>query len=156
MQESNPVEAAFKAYLKGVFDGADESALDDIKGLLNYNSFVADAKYSNLTRGEQAYAGILYENYEVSYYLGGKSYYKFWIRHDDNQNPNLMSVMEFAIVRNNVYQLSVTGVRDLGDPLPFTPGKDDPNNPDESDELKISVEIYVKNWVNRLNDNIIL
>ena len=67
-----------------------------------------------------------------------------------------MSVMEFAIVRNNVYQLSVTGVRDLGDPLPFTPGKDDPNNPDESDELKISVEIYVKNWVNRLNDNIIL
>ncbi|GGK19598.1 hypothetical protein GCM10007084_48680 [Parabacteroides faecis] len=159
MQESNPVEAAFKAYLKGVFDGADESTFDDIKGLLNYNSFVADAKYSNLTQddqSDQAYAGILYENYEVSYYLGGKSYYKFWIRHDDNQNPNLMSVMEFAIVRNNVYQLSVTGVRDLGDPLPFTPGKDDPNNPDESDELKISVEIYVKNWVNRLNDNIIL
>ena len=67
-----------------------------------------------------------------------------------------MGVMEFCIVRNNVYQLDVTGVRDLGDPLPYTPGKDDPNNPDESGTVSILVNIYVKDWVKRSNSGIIL
>ena len=67
-----------------------------------------------------------------------------------------MSAMEFVIVRNNVYQLVVTGVRDLGDPLPYTPGKDSPDNPDESEEVFIDVYLYVKNWVKRTNSGIIL
>lgn len=67
-----------------------------------------------------------------------------------------MGVMEFAIVRNNVYQLQVSGIKDLGDPLPFTPGKDDPNNPDKNTEIYIVIKLYVRNWVVRSNSGIIL
>lgn len=67
-----------------------------------------------------------------------------------------MGVMEFCIVRNNVYQLFVKGVRGLGDPLPYTPGKDKPDTPDENNELTIDVTIYVKDWVKRTNKPIIL
>ena len=67
-----------------------------------------------------------------------------------------MGVMEFAIVRNNVYQLSVTGIRDLGDPLPFTPGKDDPDTPDKTKDVYIVIKLYVRNWVVRSNSGIIL
>lgn len=86
----------------------------------------------------------------------GKSYYKFWIRHNDNGNDGMMGVMEFCIVRNNVYQLYVTGVRGLGDPLPYTPGKDTPDKPDETDDVTIDVTIYVKDWVKRTNKDIII
>ena len=67
-----------------------------------------------------------------------------------------MGVMEFCIVRNNVYQLYVKGIRGLGDPLPYTPGKDDPGTPDESDYVTIDVTIYVKDCVKLTNKDIIL
>ena len=67
-----------------------------------------------------------------------------------------VGVMEFCIVRNNVYQLYVTGVRGLGDPLPYTPGKDTPDKPDETDDVTIDVTIYVKDWVKRTNKDIII
>ena len=79
-----------------------------------------------------------------------------WIRHNDNGNDGMMGVMEFCIVRNNVYQLYVTGVRGLGDPLPYTPGKDTPDKPDETDDVTIDVTIYVKDWVKRTNKDIII
>lgn len=159
MKESNKVEAAFKKYLSGIAnaDGADWAT---VKGNLTYAKFLesdTDGKKLAITGDVTAdYIGTLFEDFGISYYNGGKSYHKFWIRHDNNGNNNVMGVMEFCIVRNNVYQLDVTGVRDLGDPLPYTPGKDDPDNPDESGEVSILVNIYVKNWVVRSNGGIIL
>lgn len=44
----------------------------------------------------------------------------------------------------------------MGDPLPYTPGKDKPDTPDENNELTIDVTIYVKDWVKRTNKPIIL
>ena len=64
--------------------------------------------------------------------------------------------MEYAIVRNNVYQLQVNGIKDLGDPLPFTPGVDDPDNPNRETDVFILVNLYVRNWVKRSNSGIIL
>ena len=98
----------------------------------------------------------LARDYGIYFFRNGKSYHKFWIRHNDNNDDYKMGVMEFAIVRNNVYQLNVTGVKGLGDPLPFTPGKDKPETPDESNEVTINVTIYVKDWVKRTNKDIIL
>ena len=103
----------------------------------------------------------LMENYNIAYYAAGtsgaKSYYKYWIKHDPNgTDDDPMGVMEFAIVRNNVYQLGISSIRDLGDPLPFTPGKDDPDNPDKDGETYIVVQLYVRNWVVRNNSGITL
>lgn len=150
---------AYKNYLEQKLEGATFNG--DLQKSLQWASFVADGSVplkdpTVATSTEQNIAETLAKDYGISYYKNGESYYKFWIRHASNGKPNEMGVMEFATVRNNVYQLDVTGVSSLGDPLPFTPGKDDPNTPDESKEVKIAVTIYVKDWVKRFNADIIL
>lgn len=81
-------------------------------------------------------------------------YYPYWIRHANNGNDETMGIMEFCIVRNNVYRLNVTGIDGLGMVDPF----DDLNKPDEGEEegYYLKVELYVHDWVVRNNGNIIL
>ena len=40
-------------------------------------------------------------------------YYCYWNRHNDNNDPNLMGPMEFAVVRNNVYKLMVNKINNI-------------------------------------------
>lgn len=177
-----PLVVAFKEYLQGKLEGIkdeDGSRFDDVKTLLTWDKFVEashtstngiayvpsmDELAKGVTTGTTK-TGIevreeLAKNYNIAYYaggkFGGKSYYKYWIKHDPLADNSTMGVMEFAIVRNNVYQLQVSGIKDLGDPLPFTPGKDDPNNPDKNTEIYIVIKLYVRNWVVRSNSDIIL
>jgi len=79
------------------------------------------------------------------------SYYSYWVRHMDNNDPLMMGVMEFGIVRNNLYRLLVTKITDLG---PGNP-KLDPDTPDEG-EAYLKVEINVKPWIVRKQENIVL
>ncbi|MDN0066396.1 fimbria major subunit [Bacteroides gallinaceum] len=53
--------------------------------------------------------------FKTTYYAGGNTngagetrYYSYWIRHAADNNDEI-SPMEYAIVRNNIYQLEVTG-----------------------------------------------
>lgn len=91
---------------------------------------------------------------DVIYYKDGECYYTYWIRHGDNQNPAKMGIMEFAIVRNNIYDLTVSEINSLGasgtEPVPPT------ETPNEDGTAKIKVMLYVKNWVVRSNSGIIL
>lgn len=80
-------------------------------------------------------------------------YYPYWIRHADNGNKTDMGVMEFAIVRNNIYDLKVTGISGYGYSGIEKP---EPGTDDETKKFYFNVEIFVKNWVVRSNDNIIL
>lgn len=89
--------------------------------------------------------------------LGGAGYYCYyfyWNRHNDNHNSGVMGRMEFAVVRNNVYKLAVTGIRRLGhprlsenDPDPVTPG-----TPDEKGDVYFDVEVEAVPWVVRVNE----
>ena len=161
MSIKNKLEEKFKLYLEEILKNA-ESLTDELKGRLTYNSFVSSqgSQYQDLFSETVVWdptkIGLLAEHYGVSFFQNGESYHKFWIRHNDNMDDSKMGVMEFCIVRNNVYQLYVQGVRGLGDPLPYTPGKDKPDTPDESNEVTIDVTIYVKDWVKRTNKPIIL
>jgi hypothetical protein len=77
-------------------------------------------------------------------------YYVYWIRHEDNHDNNKMGVMEFAIVRNNLYQMLVTNITGLGDAdITIVPDK-----PDEG-ETYLKVVLNVKPWILR-DINIIL
>ena len=60
-----------------------------------------------------------------------------------------MGVMEFAIVRNNLYRILVTNVSDIGEPLPDI----NPDTPDEG-ETYLSVLLNVKPWIVRDLTNI--
>lgn len=94
-----------------------------------------------------------YKKSGIKSYENGECYYLYWIRHEDNKKNNVMGPMEFAIVRNNIYDLAVSGISGLGLSGADVP---DPDVPDEDGEAKMNVVVKVKNWVVRKNTDIIL
>lgn len=82
---------------------------------------------------------------------GYRCYYTYWIRHFDNNRPTEMGVMEFAIVRNNLYRLLITNVSGLGNDT-LVP---DIDIPDEGETL-LQVVLNVKPWIVRNQTNIVL
>lgn len=82
---------------------------------------------------------------------GYRCYYPYWIRHLDNFKATNMGVMEFGIVRNNLYRMLVTNVAGLGYyDLPV-----DTDTPDEG-ETYLKVVLNVKPWIVRDLTNIVL
>lgn len=89
----------------------------------------------------------------VRKYTNGVCYYPYWIRHANNGKPADMGVMEFGIVRNNIYDLTVSQISQLGLSGSDVPA---PEDPDEDGDARMVVNIHVKNWVVRNNGGIIL
>lgn len=81
-------------------------------------------------------------------------YYFYWNRHNDNGNNGVMGTMEFAVVRNNVYKLSVTEIGNLGHPriTENDPDPVDPDDPDEKGDIFFKLSVEVLPWVVRVND----
>lgn len=75
-------------------------------------------------------------------------YYTTEIKHFDNGDPTASGIMEYAIMRNNIYSLSVTDITDIGDPF-VDPT---PNVPNESDNAYLSVQVTMAPWIVRYND----
>lgn len=83
-------------------------------------------------------------------------YYYYWNRHNDNGDNSEMGVMEFAVVRNNVYKLCVDKIAKFGHPDPTKSENPDPDpvNPDDPDEdlnYYFNVTVKVLPWVVRVN-----
>ena len=81
-------------------------------------------------------------------------YYYYWNRHNDNGKPNEMGVMEYAVVRNNVYKLAVTNISKFGHP---EDGEGDPDDggserEDEEERHYFQVSVKVLPWTVRVND----
>ena len=72
----------------------------------------------------------LLARHNVQTYRDARCYYTYWIRHGGSESSD--ATMKHAIVRNNIYKLSVDGVYDLGDDLPG--------------ETPLVVTVYVNNW----------
>lgn len=81
-------------------------------------------------------------------------YYFYWNRHNDNGNNGVMGPMEFAVVRNNVYKLSVVDINRLGHPRlsENDPDPVDPGTPDEKGDIYLKLSVEVLPWVVRIND----
>lgn len=67
-------------------------------------------------------------DYGIRKYDNGVCYYTYYIRHADDERSDVVSTMEYAIVRNNVYQLDVKSV--------YGPGGDG----------ELTVEVAVLPW----------
>lgn len=69
-------------------------------------------------------------------YKDGIAYYTYWIKHsNDGINTNDGAgggIMEYGIVRNNIYQLNVTGISRLGDDVPG--------------DRTLEINVTVRNW----------
>lgn len=75
-------------------------------------------------------------------------YYTNRIKHFDNADDKTMGVMEFAIMRNNIYSLAVKTISNLGDPfIDPTPGIEN-----ESKEAALQIEAEIVPWIVRYND----
>ena len=74
-----------------------------------------------------------YADHGVLKYPDGICYYTYWIRHADDGDPDKISPMEYATVRNNIYQLNVTSISGIGTPEP-------------EDNIRADIEVYVVNW----------
>lgn len=72
-----------------------------------------------------------YPNYGIKCYDKGICYYTYWIRHANDEDETVFSPMEYAIVRNNIYQLTVKSISRLGS-----------NTPDDS-EIDLSLDVVV-------------
>ena len=69
-------------------------------------------------------------------YDQGRCYYVYWIRHADDNNAAAISPMEYAIVRNNIYQLKINSISGLGTPEPDSNVK----------EVEFDIHVRVKPW----------
>ena len=91
----------------------------------------------------------------------GNVYYIYWNRHNDNGQNTNMGIMEFAVVRNNIYKLSVSKISELGHPNdptnPTYPQEPDPDpvnppKPDEQNKAYMEVDVQILDWTVRVND----
>lgn len=100
----------------------------------------------------------------ISGEVGNKHGYVYYIyrnRHNDNGFPAVMGTMEFAVVRNNIYKLTVSKIAKLGytnDPTEPTTDPDPevdpptPDLPDEDSKAYMEVKVEILNWTVRENE----
>ena len=117
----------------------------------------ADAEPTGAAAAAAGFTG--YSAKDGKYY----NYYYYWNRHNDNLDNKLMGIMEFAVVRNNVYKLAVDKINRFGHPTPPDPSNPDPDpepdpdpvdpdDPDESVNYYFNVTVKVLPWTVRINN----
>lgn len=137
----------------------DKGTQDDKSANYSWEAWNANKTTTTIAAMRAAVTGAGFTIYQTSddKDLGGIGYYcyyYYWNRHNDNGEPGIMGDMEFAVVRNNVYKLAVTGIKQLGHPrIPENdPDKPKPDTPDESSDIYITVTCQVLPWVVRVNN----
>ncbi len=122
-----------------------------------YKAWMAEKNTANTSAFKKAATKAGFTLYEASNDagdgLGYYFYYYYWNRHNDNGNPGVMGNMEFAVVRNNVYKLSVNSIKRLGHPRTTEndPDPEDPTHPDEKGDVYLDVSVQVLPWTVRVN-----
>ena len=66
-------------------------------------------------------------------YYKGLCYYIWWLRHSNDDSDVTNGLMEYAVVRNNIYKVEVSSVASIGGDVP--------------DDTEIMAHVYVKDWV---------
>lgn len=142
-------------YLKFLSDKLNESGVTNVDGAtMKWSEFMETKAINANTDSDNQKITVNEGDFPIEYYgTAHTCYYPYWIRHANNGNDETMGIMEFCIVRNNVYRLNVTDIQGLGMADPF----DSTDKPDEGEELGVylKVELYVHDWVVRDNEGII-
>ncbi len=151
LREDDPT--GYRAYLEEKIEDAEanETVFPTDKNYLTWEGFMNDVcGYKLVTDdGGNTVTGVSLDNFndsstpstrailaQLSYnalstYENGKCYYTWWIRHCNDDDPETNGVMEYAIVRNNIYKLDVTSVYTIGGDIP---------------KEGIQLDVKVKDW----------
>lgn len=133
----------YKLWLKGQIEAA-ANWTDEVKESLTWTSYMLnECGYSatlengvytvTINQDDKITADILAE-YGARTYEKATCYYTWWIRHANDGDEDTNGVMEYAIVRNNIYELDVTKISSLGGYIP------------NEEEKGFIVNVYVKDW----------
>lgn len=80
----------------------------------------------------------------VYYYVAGVNFYQIMIKHDNKDDETVVNELgEFGVVRNSVYDLTITSVNNPGYPIIPDPN---PDVPDEDKDGWISIKININPW----------
>lgn len=77
---------------------------------------------------------IALQRYGTRTYEDATCYYTWWVRHSNDNDGTKKGIMEYAIVRNNIYKLTVNSIYSLGGPVP-------------GDDEGIILDVYVNDWL---------
>lgn len=111
----------------------------EVEGAFDIDA-LANAGFKRITPNTES------NKYEVLYYYKN--------RHNDNNKNSEMGIMEFSVVRNNVYKLAVKAINSYGhpvDPKDPDPDPENPDDPDEKDTVYFEVSVEVLPWTVRVN-----
>lgn len=133
----------YKLWLKGQIEAA-ANWTGEVKESLTWTSYMLnECGYSatlengvytvTINQGDKITADILAE-YGARTYKDATCYYTWWIRHANDGSEETNGTMEYAIVRNNIYELNVTKISSLGGYIP------------NEEEKGFIVNVYVKDW----------
>lgn len=119
-----------------------ESRAEYCTGIVFRAKYIPDGKsdidsYNIYLYNGQCYTelpqGVEEDTPGVTKYPDGICYYTYWIKHADDGDNTKVSPMEYAIVRNNIYQLNVTSISGIGTVVP-------------EDNINATIKVYVVNW----------
>lgn len=142
--------AGYRAWLVAKSKNKEGTLDDATKKNLRWDWYVTNFLRYSVTGGKATVdvgasdgftRNLLHQASGVATYKEGICYYTYWIKHANDQNPSndLVKgksegggVMEYAIVRNNIYKLRVMSIS--------TPGGDIPG------DRTVNVNVLVENW----------
>lgn len=142
--------AGYRAWLVAMSKNKEGTLDDATKKNLRWDWYVTNFLRYSVTGGKATVdvgasdgftRNLLHQASGVATYKEGICYYTYWIKHANDQNPSndLVKgksegggVMEYAIVRNNIYKLRVMSIS--------TPGGDIPG------DRTVNVNVLVENW----------
>lgn len=136
----NDDPSGYDKYLEGLAEGKDDNAaVADVNSLTWSNYMLNECGYSKDENGKVVLdqngkvTRIALKPYGTRTYEDATCYYTWWVRHSNDNDDTKKGIMEYAIVRNNIYKLTVESVYSLGDPVPGDKG--------------LRVKVYVNNWL---------
>ena len=128
----------YKLYLQRLTDGT--------FGRRSFDTFILDTYGASDNVGADGKAApeinlngkktrdLLYEASRgtIATYYKGQCYYTWWLRHSNDNNDQTNGVMEYAVVRNNIYKVNVESVYSIGGDIP------------EGENIR--ADVFVKMW----------
>lgn len=133
--------SGYNKYLEGLAEGKDDAeTVSDASSLTWSNYMKNECGYSKDENGKvvldqnSKVTRIALQHYGTRTYEDATCYYTWWVRHSNDNNDDAKGMMEYAIVRNNIYKLTVNSVYSLGGEVP---GEDE----------NIILDVYVNDWL---------
>lgn len=132
--------SGYNKYLEGLAEGKDDTeAVADASSLTWSNYMKNECGYSKDENGKvvldqnDKVTRIALQPYGTRTYEDATCYYTWWVRHSNDNDDTKKGIMEYAIVRNNIYKLTVNSVYSLGGEVP--------------EEESLIVDVYVNDWL---------